>query len=158
MKIWFIPFLVHDLVSARLLLYSSNIHIKHMFIIFMRIQVFFPVFPHIFFSIFSLLPDNHTANLGIFLDINHMCTDLSVRSGDRVTGPGNKLTSSGARMLLNCFKVRFSWHRIDRVLLFFFRKMFLGGLAIYCICSWICVHAGKCTSLEPSDNSTFSKC
>lgn len=100
-----IPFLVHDLVSARLLLYSSNIHIKHMFNIFMRIQVFFPVFPHIFFSIFSLLPDNHTANLGIFLDINHMCTDLSVRSGDRVTGPGNKLTSSGARILLNCFKV-----------------------------------------------------
>lgn len=100
-----IPFLVHDLVSARLLLYSSNIHIKHMFIIFMRIQVFCLVFPHILFSMFSLLPDNHTANLGIFLDIYHMCTDLSVRSGDRVAGPGNKLTSSGARMLLNCFKV-----------------------------------------------------
>lgn len=133
-----IPFFVHDLVSARLLLYSSNIHIKHMFIIFMRIQVFFPVFPHIFFSIFSLLPDNHTANLGIFLDINHMCTDLSVRSGDRVTGPGNKLTSSGARMLLNCFKVCQIFMAQNRqglfVCFFFFRRMFLGGLTIYCIC------------------------
>lgn len=137
-----ITFLAHDLVSTRLLLHSSNIHVKYRAIIFMRSQVFFPVFPHIFLPCFV---SYQTITEPIFLDINHICTDLSVRSRHRVTGPGNKFTSSIARMLLNFLNLCKILMVQNRLLFFFlfFRRMFLDGLTIYCICCWICLHTCK---------------
>lgn len=55
-----ITFLVHDLVSAGLKLHSLNIHVKSRIIIFMRIQVFFPVFPH---RVFPYVVSNQTITI-----------------------------------------------------------------------------------------------
>lgn len=63
---------------------------------------------HVFFPL--ILPDNHTAKLGIFLNINHICPYLSSRSRNKVIGPGNKFTFSIARMLLNCLLISSEFH------------------------------------------------
>lgn len=143
-----ITFLLQDLVSARLMRHSSSIRVKSCY--FHENPGVLPCFSSHIFSIFRLLPDNHRVKLGIFLDINQICTDLSVRSRNRATGPGNTFTFSVARMILN-------WKsylcKIFHGAEFFFFFCFSVDLTIYCICCWIFVHVCKTTPLLISVNA-----
>lgn len=103
-------------------------------------------------------------NLEIFLDIIHICSDLSVKSGGSVTSPGNNSASSIARMLLNC--LNFCKILVVQNRRVFFRGMVWGGRLVWgvfadflsTLVKRAITEKGKCAGLEPSHKSSFSRC